>query len=309
MPEAFDHYPTRLPERHGPVPRREPVIHADPADRRRGPLDADQLARFERDGFLVLEGFFQPREIERFRDDLAAYEHDPEMLARPGTITEPDSDAIRSIFGIHALSARFDTLTRDSRLLDLSRQILGSDVYVHQSRLNRKPAFRGRGFDWHSDFETWHAEDGMPAMRCVSISVSLSENRDDNGPLMLVPGSHETFYPTVGETPKRNWETSLKRQKVGVPALADIAAATRNRGVVAARGGPGTVTVFDGNTLHASSDNLSPAPRTNLFFVYNSIDNRLRAPYAASGPRPEWLASRERVAVLEPGPAQRSAVA
>ncbi|MFW6093979.1 MAG: ectoine hydroxylase [Pseudomonadota bacterium] len=302
-------YPTRLNERRDPIPRREPVLHSDAAQRRDGPLRPEQLASFERDGFLVLEDFFQPREVRAFLDDLEAYRADPELIERPEVITEADSDVIRSIFGIHRLSARFDRLTRDSRLLDMAGQLLGSDVYIHQSRLNRKPAFRGRGFDWHSDFETWHAEDGMPRMRCVSISVNLTANNDLNGPLMLIPGSHRTFYPTLGKTPDKYWETSLKRQQVGVPEAEDLQAAAREHGIAAARGGPGTVTLFECNTLHASSDNLSPVPRSNLFFVYNSVENQLDAPFHAPKPRPEWVATRDHVRVLERLQEQRNAVA
>ncbi len=304
-----DPYPTRLNERRRPIPRQQPVIHGDNAARRPGPLTAEDLGRFERDGFLVLESFFHPREVRAFLDDLEAYGHDAELRELPQVITEPDSPAVRSIFGIHRLSARFDALTRDPRLLDMAGQILGSDVYIHQSRLNRKPAFRGRGFDWHSDFETWHAEDGMPDMRCISVSVSLTENDDHNGPLMLVPGSHRMFYPTVGSTPDRYWETSLKRQQVGVPEITDLAAATRQHGIVTARGGPGTVTVFECNTLHASTDNLSPLPRSNLFFVYNSVENGLQSPFAAPSPRPEWVAAREHVDALGPPRGRSSAVA
>lgn len=309
MPMAFDPYPTRIPQRHSPIPRQEPVIHSAAAEQRDGPLTAAELTRFDHDGFLVLEDFFKPREVREFLTDLEAYRRDADMLALPEVITEEDSDVIRSIFGIHRLSARFDALTRDSRLLDMAGQILGSDVYIHQSRLNRKPAFRGRGFDWHSDFETWHAEDGMPAMRCVSVSVTLTENNDANGPLLLVPGSHRTFYPTVGATPEKYWQTSLKRQKVGVPEVADLEQATRDGGIVTARGGPGTVILFECNTLHASSDNLSPVSRSNLFFVYNSVENRLREPYAAPAPRPEWIAAREHVQPLTRPRAQRTAVA
>jgi ectoine hydroxylase len=58
--------------------------------------------------------------------------------------------------------------------------------------------------------------------------------------------------------------------------------------------------VFDSNTLHASADNLSPHPRCNLFFVYNSVENRLREPYAADQPRPDWLAARRDHAALAP---------
>ncbi|WP_317848695.1 hypothetical protein [Marinobacter sp. R17] len=38
---------------------------------------------------------------------------------------------------------------------------------------------------------------------------------------------------------------------------------------------------------------MSPWPRSNLFFVYNSIENTLGEPYAAPQARPEFLASRE----------------
>jgi ectoine hydroxylase len=307
MNARLDTYPTRLKHKRRPIRRREPVLHAEGAEHRDGPLEPQHLARFDRDGFLVLESFLRPREVRVFIDDLEAYSRDPELSQRPEVIAEPDSDAIRSIFGIHRLSARVDALTRDSRLLDLAAQLLGSDAYVHQSRLNRKPAFRGRGFHWHSDFETWHAEDGMPTMRCISISISLTVNNDVNGPLLLVPGSHRTFYPTVGVTPKQYWRTSLKRQQKGVPAVEDLADATHHAGITAARGGPGTVTVFDCNTLHASADNLSPVPRSNLFFVYNSAANRLEAPYAAPAPRPEWVASREHVEALQRLPGQRNA--
>lgn len=54
------------------------------------------------------------------------------------------------------------------------RQILGSEVYIHQSRVNYKPGYGGTGFYWHSDFETWHSEDGMPRMRALSVSIALT---------------------------------------------------------------------------------------------------------------------------------------
>src|SRR5690606_6141275 len=91
------------------------------------------------------------------------------------------------------------------------------DVYVHQSRINLKPAFRGRDFYWHSDFETWHIEDGMPRMRALSFSIQLTENRSDNGSLMIVPGSHRHFLGCVGRTPERHFEQSLRAQRYGVP--------------------------------------------------------------------------------------------
>ena len=58
--------------------------------------------------------------------------------------------------------------------MTIAEQILGSQVYIHQSRVNLKPGFKGKEFYWHSDFETWHIEDGMPRMRALSCSIEFN---------------------------------------------------------------------------------------------------------------------------------------
>src|SRR5699024_10481946 len=193
---------------------------------------------------------------------------------------------------MHRISRRFEELTRDARILGMARQLLGSDVYIHQSRINDKFGFEGSGFDWHSDFETWHAEDGMPRMRAVSASIMLTENNEFNGPLMLIPGSHHWFVPCVGKTPDQNWKASLKAQRIGVPSQESLSELARSGGIRAPKGPAGSLLLFECNTLHASNENMSPWPRSNLFFVYNSVRNLPRAPYAAPTRRPHFLAER-----------------
>ncbi|BBI64144.1 hypothetical protein HSBAA_54500 [Vreelandella sulfidaeris] len=104
-------------------------------------------------------------------------------------------------------------LASDERVAGAARQIIGDDPYVHQSRINYKPGFAGKGFNWHSDFETWHAEDGMPAMHAVSASLILTDNHEFNGPLMLIPGSHKKFVPCLGKRRKITTKARLKRKK------------------------------------------------------------------------------------------------
>jgi ectoine hydroxylase len=270
-----DFYPTRLERPAESFERKDPVIHSQGTDRHNGPLSETELARYERDGFLVFNNFLDQETVKRFRDDLRAYENDDSILRSEGTITEPGKQEIRSIFGIHELSDRFDRLTRESRLLDMVHQLLGSDAYIHQSRINFKPGFHGKGFDWHSDFETWHAEDGMPRMRAVSFSIALTDNTPFNGPLMLIPGTHKTFVPCVGRTPEDNYQSSLKKQELGVPNEQDLQKMADQYGIQAPTGPAGSLIIFECNTLHASNANMSPWPRSNLFFVYNSVENRL----------------------------------
>ena len=50
----------------------------------------------------------------------------------------------------------------------------------------------------------------MPAMRALSCSVLLTDNNANNGPLMLVPGSHRQFISCVGQTPNEHYKQSLR---------------------------------------------------------------------------------------------------
>lgn len=291
-------YPTRLDEPMPRFRRHEPVIHG--GTDAPGPLSPHELRQFERDGFLAFPDFLPADQMTSFIDAMDELSRDQELLDRRRTIREPGGNEVRSIFAVHEISRRFWELTRDPRLLDMARQILDSDVYIHQSRINYKPGFKGKGFNWHSDFETWHSEDGMPRMRCVSFSILATENNEFNGPLMLIPGSHQWFVPCVGRTPEDNYKESLRNQTLGVPDTDNLARLMDEGGIVAPKGGPGTLIMFECNTLHASNANMSAYPRSNLFFVYNSVENKLVEPYAGTRPRPEFLGARTHTPTLQP---------
>jgi ectoine hydroxylase len=214
-------------------------------------------------------------------------------------VSEPGSNVVRSLFRVHRTSQPFRAVAEDSRLLDVARQLLGSDVYVHQSRINFKPAFDGKEFFWHSDFETWHIEDGMPRMRAVSVSINLTENHEFNGPLMVVPRSHWEYVRCVGDTPENHYEQSLKKQQYGVPSREAMCQLVERGGITAPKGPAGSALFFECNLMHGSGGNLSPYPRTNLFFVFNSVENAVVAPFSGQTPRPEYLAERE-IAPIRP---------
>lgn len=293
-----DAFPTRLDYPRPMMPRTQPVVHGSVGIGRQQPLNEEALRRYRRDGFLWFERVFSPGELDPVLEDLDALSRDRNLMDSDQVIGDVRGGGLRSVFAMHALSPRFRELTRDSRILDRVRQLLGGPVYIHQSRINFKEAFTGSGFSWHSDFETWHAEDGMPNMRAVSASIMLTDNNAFNGPLMLVPGSHRYFIPCTGRTPEDNWKASLRDQRVGVPGRAALRTLVERGGISAPTGPAGSLLLFECNTLHASGGNLSPWSRVNLFFVYNSVDNRLKAPFCGSRPRPEFLATRNGVELL-----------
>lgn len=284
-----DRYPTRLAA-GAQSARHDPVVWTPDSV---GPIDRDALTAYDRDGYLQFEGLFSDDEVESCLAEAERLRADRSVLADERTVVEPAGGALRSIFEVHALSPVFADLVADPRLLDRARQILGSEVYIHQSRINLKPGFGAAGFYWHSDFETWHAEDGMAAPRALSFSIALTENLPYNGPLMIIPGSHRTFLGCEGQTPADHFRSSLRRQEIGTPSSPALTVLADNLGIDQMTGHAGTATAFDSNCMHGSSDNITPYPRCNLFVVYNSLENRLGEPFGSAARRPDFIASRD----------------
>ena len=283
-----DPYASRVGDNWELAPRQDPVLWPGPP----GPLASEEATRYETEGFLFYEQLLSVEEADRLLAEVQrlAVAADP---TAPDVIIEPSNDAVRSLFRLHRTNDLVRRLCLDWRIADRARQILGSEVYLHQSRVNFKPAFYGKEFFWHSDFETWHIEDGMPRMRAVSVSINLTENHEFNGPLMVVPRSHQRYVRCVGRTPDNHFEKSLRKQEYGVPDREALEQLVATGGIAAPKGPPGSVLFFDCNTMHGSLGNLSPLPRTNLFLVFNSVENALVEPFGGLSPRPEFLAERD----------------
>ena len=285
-----DRYPSRVFSTPRCIERSDPVVYGSEHD---GPLDREQLDFYERNGYLSFDQLFSADEIAPYIDELHRLRASDLVKREPVAIIEPESKALRSVFEIHKRNQLFAALCKHPRLVAIARQLLGSEVYIHQSRINYKSGFKGREFYWHSDFETWHVEDGVPAMRMVSCSISLTPNTPHNGPLMILPGSHHEYVSCVGTTPDSHYEQSLKRQEIGVPDNENLAAMVEKYGIDSPVGGIGSVTFFECNVMHGSNSNITPMPRSNIFTVYNSVENTPVAPFCGLSPRPAFLAERE----------------
>ncbi|MFD6189545.1 MULTISPECIES: ectoine hydroxylase [unclassified Streptomyces] len=285
-----DLYPTRGATEVA-TPRQDPVVWGSPDTP--GPVSAGDLQALDRDGFLAVDQLIAPDEVGEYQRELERLTTDPAIRADERSIVEPQSKEIRSVFEVHRISEVFAKLVRDERVVGRARQILGSDVYVHQSRINVKPGFGASGFYWHSDFETWHAEDGLPNMRTISVSIALTENYDTNGGLMIMPGSHKTFLGCAGATPKDNYKKSLQMQDAGTPSDEGLTKMASEYGIKLFTGKAGSATWFDCNCMHGSGDNITPFPRSNVFIVFNSVENTAVEPFAAPIRRPEFIGARD----------------
>ncbi len=285
-----DLYPSRTGQTTRILDRIDPVVNNRNSTRQYS-LDPQQLEQYESDGYLLIRNYIPKKTVHELTAELDRLSADKTIRGLDNVITEPDSDEVRSLFNLPQMSHLFDNIARSNRLLDIVMQLLGGPVYLHQSRINIKPAFRGKSFPWHSDFETWHVEDGLPRIRCLSCSIFLTGNTPYNGPLFVIPGSHQYYVSCAGETPENHFRVSLKKQYYGSPdesALEQLLAGKQIKGCF---GEPGDMLIFDGNIMHGSPDNISHIPRTNLFLAYNSCENPPQEPFCGMKRRPGFLAN------------------
>lgn len=286
----YDAYPSRVFDAPRILERKDPVVYGGA---NAGPLDDRQLASYENSGYLCIDALLDANEIGSYLQELERLRASDLVKRAPEAVVEPQSRDLRSLFAVHKLNRTLSALCTHPKVVAIARQLLGDQVYIHQSRINYKPGFRGKEFYWHSDFETWHLEDGVPRMRMVSCSISLTPNTPTNGPLMIIPGSHRKYVSCVGATPEDNYHQSLKRQDIGVPDDDTLADLVDRHGIDTMLGAAGSATFFECNVMHGSNSNITPLARSNVFVVFNSVSNTPVEPFCGLAPRPPFIAERE----------------
>ena len=97
----------------------------------------------------------------------------------------------------------------------------------------------------------------------IALAARLLQKRYGDVVMVVIPADHYISREKV-------YLASLKKQELGVPSDACLEALLAQGGIVSATGKPGSVIVFDSNVMHGSNSNITPFPRSNLFFVYNS---------------------------------------
>lgn len=296
-----DPYPSRAINEHLLARRHEPVVWSE-ASARPEWLSAEDEAKFAEQGFLVLPNVLTADEVAELTIAMTQLREALTASDSPLVLREQESDDILSFLDLPSASPLFERLVRHPKLLEFARYILASEVYLHQSRLNYRAANAQEEFYWHSDFETWHTEDGMPAMRALSCSVLLTDNLAEHAPKLLIPGSHKTYVGCVDPAtcPVTDDEAAHESHTMGQPSPEILSLLTHQAGeVTSATGLAGSVVFFDCNIQHRSADDTSEHPRANAFLVYNSVENTLGTPANGLEPRPEHLAHREQTDPLQ----------
>jgi ectoine hydroxylase-related dioxygenase (phytanoyl-CoA dioxygenase family) len=123
---------------------------------------------------------------------------------------------------------------------------------------------------WHQDYGYWHPHHPHPTMG--SCLVMLDAHTEDNACMQLLAGSHREGV--VPHEPAPREATGDGQIRIPAAAMGDYC---RRYPRVKLIGGPGTLAAWHGNTMHASSHNISENPRRALIVAFNAIGNNYPA--------------------------------
>jgi len=241
-------------------------------------LTPEQIAQFDRDGYLFFPGRFTPAEMKPLTDEV------PRLYAmeRPENVREKGSRSVRTNFAAHMVSRPFATLARHPRMVEPVEQLLGEKLYMHQFKINGKAAFDGDVWQWHQDYGTWLNDDLMPEPRAMNVAIFLDEVNEFNGPLMFIPGSHKLGVLDADH------DTSTTSYPLWVINQDTIRRLVDRGGIVAPKGPVGSMILFHGCLVHASTSNLSPWNRVSVYLSLCAVSNHIRR-----FKRPGYIAHRD----------------
>jgi phytanoyl-CoA hydroxylase len=231
----------------------------------------DELARFRRDGYIILRKFLARSACDAMKAvalrHLAGqiqpieYEAEVRYPGAPSSLDAPGGRTVRRLLQACARDPLFRDWATSPALGSRLRQILGPDVLLSQAHHNcvmtKDPAFSSLT-GWHQDIRYWAFE----RAELVSAWLALGSEREENGCLLVVPGSHRLDLRRDQYDDALFLRTDLEenRRIIGDHIAVELDA--------------GDVLFFHARLLHAAGNNRTGLTKFAAVFTYHATDNR-----------------------------------
>jgi hypothetical protein len=235
------------------------------------PLTAEQIATYQREGYLVLpevvsEAELGPLELtfERFmRGEVAGMGRDFCDMSGPYGRAFEDFNLINAVLPRVYEPALVGNVF-ERRAGSIARQLIGADAVLDYDQfLAKRPRRPQAVFAWHQDLGYWPS--GAPDTRTVTCSLALDDATPENGCLRVVPGSH--LEPKLRPHRPSAWSTSPELRDEAhtlsvqlLPHDSVIALPVPRRGI----------TVHNERIVHGSTGNLTPGWRRTYVVAHRS---------------------------------------
>ncbi len=226
-------------------------------------LSPQQIARYRADGFIVVPGLIVPDTLAQLRaatDRIVAGAarvdtHDAIYDLEPGHTRA--SPRVRRIKNPERVDPVFAALARHPGVADCLQQLWdGRGVRFDIAKLNMKSPGFGSPVEWHQDWAFYpHTNDDLAA-----VGVMLDDITADNGPMQVVPGSHNGPV----------FDHHVDGRFCG--AIDALTPGLRLEAARSCLGTAGSITIHHVRAVHGSAPNRSGDPRRFLLLQYRCAD-------------------------------------
>ncbi len=225
-------------------------------------LDAEQIQFYRENGYLLVEQAIEPDLLAR----LQRTTH--ELIDRSRTVGQsndvydldeghgPDNPRLTRIKLPHKQDPAYAEVLKSQRVIGCLRSLLGQSAFLQTGKLNTKAPGGGAAVEWHQDWAFYPATNDD----LLAIGVMIDDVTADNGPLMVIPGSHKG--PVL----------SHHNNGVFCGAIDPKDEDFHFDKAVTLTGKAGDMTVHHVRMLHGSAPNVSDRPRMILFYEVAAAD-------------------------------------
>ncbi len=213
-------------------------------------LTPEQIARFNRDGYLMPFRLFSPEEIA----DLRAY------FDRLLALYLAEGKDSYSISTAHLRHGRVWDVLTNPRVVAIVSDLLGSNVVAWGSHFFCKMPRDGKTVAWHQDASYWP----LTPSKAVTVWLAIDDADRGNACMKFIPGTHVLGHLTykLSEQDESNIlnQTVPDIETYGEPVYVQLKA--------------GEASVHSDLLLHGSESNTSSRRRCGLTLRYTSSDVR-----------------------------------
>jgi phytanoyl-CoA hydroxylase len=227
-------------------------------------INEKDVAFYRQNGYLLVEHVLDAATLARIRNCIA------DMVAKAvGVKTHndvydlepthtPENPRVRRIKTPHKVDPLFMDVVKQSGMTSILKALLGKDVRLHGSKLNVKAPKYGSPVEWHQDWAFYpHTNDDI-----LAIGVMLDDVELENGPLLVMPGTHRI---------NKVWDHHLDGRFCGAMDPTKTPELHYSKAVPCV-GKAGTCSFHHVRLVHGSAQNTSEKPRPLLLYECAAAD-------------------------------------
>ena len=239
-------------------------------------LAAEQIAQFEREGYLVIRELFEPWEVAELQEAIAELlkpitrrDRSPDTGFDPWFYgTDGGGDALnphRVVYmnDLHLRHRRLNAHMRSNKLCDIFCELWQVDINSFQAATVLKPN------QYDAEYHGWHQDmpDYVPLSndRNACVITYLSEMGPNSGGTSFVPASHKGGLPKRTYETIEGWPEKLKKRSIAGFNETDA-------NVVSPDFRPGDAFVFHSSLYHRANSNDTDETKVGLINVYQAQD-------------------------------------